>query len=111
MRLGGCPDDDRAEDDEPEAKHRSYEPRLHEAERPGRLVEATRELLGASMPVGRQRETFSDSREAAYGRVAAHNAASAKVLTRAGFVEVGSETAFAPGVGADVVERVYRLDR
>ena len=46
-----------------------------------------------------------------YGRVAGHNAASAKVLARAGFVEVGSETAFAPGVGAEVLERIYRLDR
>lgn len=46
-----------------------------------------------------------------YGRVAAHNGASAKVLARAGFVEVGSETSFAPGVGAEVVERIYRLDR
>lgn len=46
-----------------------------------------------------------------YGRVAAHNAASAKVLARAGFVEVGSDTGFAPGVGAEVVERIYRLDR
>ena len=46
-----------------------------------------------------------------YGRVASHNAASAKVLARAGFVEVGSETAFAPGIGAEVVERVFRLDR
>jgi len=46
-----------------------------------------------------------------YGRVASHNAASAKVLTRAGFVEMGSETAFAPGVGAEVVEHIYRLDR
>ena len=45
-----------------------------------------------------------------YGRVAHHNAASAKVLARAGFVEVGSETAFAPGVGAEIVERIYRLD-
>jgi RimJ/RimL family protein N-acetyltransferase len=45
-----------------------------------------------------------------YGRVASHNAASAKVLARAGFVEVGSDTAFAPGVGAEVVERIYRLD-
>jgi RimJ/RimL family protein N-acetyltransferase len=43
--------------------------------------------------------------------VASHNAASAKVLARAGFVEMGSETAFAPGVGAKVVERIYRLDR
>ena len=45
-----------------------------------------------------------------YGRVADHNAASAKVLARAGFVEVGSETSFAPGVGAEVVEHIYRLD-
>jgi RimJ/RimL family protein N-acetyltransferase len=46
-----------------------------------------------------------------YGRVASHNAASAKVLARAGFVEVGSDKGFAPGVGAEVVERIYRLDR
>ena len=46
-----------------------------------------------------------------YGRVAAHNAGSAKVLTRAGFVEVGSETSFAPGIGAEIVERIYRLDQ
>lgn len=45
-----------------------------------------------------------------YGRVASHNGASATVLARAGFLEVGSETAFAPGIGADVVERTYRLD-
>jgi RimJ/RimL family protein N-acetyltransferase len=46
-----------------------------------------------------------------YGRVADHNAASAKVLARAGFVEVGTDTGFAPGVGAEVVEHIYRLDR
>ena len=46
-----------------------------------------------------------------FGRVAHHNAASAKVLARAGFVEVGSETSFAPGVGAEIVEHIYRLDR
>jgi RimJ/RimL family protein N-acetyltransferase len=46
-----------------------------------------------------------------YGRVAEHNAASAKVLARAGFVEVGSDSGFAAGVGAEVVERIYRLDR
>jgi RimJ/RimL family protein N-acetyltransferase len=45
------------------------------------------------------------------GRVADHNAASAKVLARAGFVEFASETAFAPGVGAEVLERIYRVDR
>ena len=45
-----------------------------------------------------------------FGRVADHNAASAKVLARAGFVEVGSDTGFAPGVGAEIVERIFRLD-
>ena len=45
-----------------------------------------------------------------YGRVADHNGASAKVLARAGFVEVGCAKGFAPGVGAEVVERIYRLD-
>ncbi|HZS30614.1 MAG TPA: GNAT family N-acetyltransferase [Gaiellaceae bacterium] len=45
-----------------------------------------------------------------YGRVAAHNAGSAKVLERAGFVEIGSDTGFAPGLGRDVVERIFRLD-
>jgi RimJ/RimL family protein N-acetyltransferase len=46
-----------------------------------------------------------------YGRVAGHNAGSAKVLARAGFLEIGSETSFAAGVGAEVVEHIYRLDR
>lgn len=46
-----------------------------------------------------------------YGRVAEHNAGSAKVLERAGFVEIGSDTGFAPGVGAEITERIYRLDR
>ncbi len=45
------------------------------------------------------------------GRVAEHNVASAKVLVRAGFVEVGSDTGFAAGLGRDVVERIFRLDR
>jgi RimJ/RimL family protein N-acetyltransferase len=39
-----------------------------------------------------------------------HNAASAKVLARAGFVEVGSETSVARGVGEEIVEQIYRLD-
>ena len=46
-----------------------------------------------------------------YGRVADHNAASSKVLTRAGFVEVGLDSGFAAGVGAEIVERIYRLDQ
>lgn len=46
-----------------------------------------------------------------YGRVAEHNPASAKVLVRAGFAEIGSDTGFAAGVGAEIVERIYRLDR
>jgi RimJ/RimL family protein N-acetyltransferase len=45
-----------------------------------------------------------------YGRVADHNPASAKVLQRAGFVEIGTDTGFARGVGAEVVEHIYRLD-
>jgi RimJ/RimL family protein N-acetyltransferase len=42
-------------------------------------------------------------------RVAVHNGGSATVLVRAGFVETGRETSFAPGVGTEVVEQVYRL--
>jgi RimJ/RimL family protein N-acetyltransferase len=45
-----------------------------------------------------------------YGRVAAHNGGSAKVLARAGFVEAGTDTGFAPGLGREVVERIFRLD-
>lgn len=44
-----------------------------------------------------------------FARVAEHNIGSAKVLTRAGFVEIGCETSYADGVGRDVVERIYRL--
>jgi RimJ/RimL family protein N-acetyltransferase len=46
-----------------------------------------------------------------YGRVAEHNPASAKVLARAGFVQVGSDTGYAAGVGAEIAEHIYRLDR
>lgn len=46
-----------------------------------------------------------------YGRVADHNAASAKVLRRAGFSEIGTDTGFAAGLGTEVLERIYRLDR
>ena len=44
-----------------------------------------------------------------YARAAEHNIGSAKVLARAGFVQVGHDTAHADGVGRDVVEFVYRL--
>ena len=45
-----------------------------------------------------------------FGRAAEHNVGSARVLTRAGFVRVGSDTAYADGIGRDVVEHIYRLD-
>ena len=44
------------------------------------------------------------------GRVAAHNIGSAMVLERAGFVRVGQDSAYADGIGREVVEFVYRLD-
>jgi RimJ/RimL family protein N-acetyltransferase len=46
-----------------------------------------------------------------FGRVAEHNPGSARVLTRAGFVRVGSDSGYAEGVGREVVEHIYRLDR
>ena len=45
-----------------------------------------------------------------HARVAAHNGGSATVLRRCGFVRYGEETSFAPGLGRDVVEHLYRLD-
>jgi RimJ/RimL family protein N-acetyltransferase len=44
-----------------------------------------------------------------YGRVAEHNHGSAKVLSRNGFVQIGIERSFAPGLGVEVVECIYRL--
>ena len=41
-------------------------------------------------------------------RVAEHNAGSAKVLARAGFLRVGSDSGFANGVGREVVEHVFQ---
>ncbi|CAN5605915.1 GNAT family N-acetyltransferase [soil metagenome] len=46
-----------------------------------------------------------------FGRVAEHNIGSAKVLGRAGFVQVGSGNAHAEGIGRDVIEHIYRLDQ
>ena len=45
-----------------------------------------------------------------FARAAAHNAGSAKVLTRNGFMKIGEETSWAEGVAHDVLEFVYRLD-
>jgi RimJ/RimL family protein N-acetyltransferase len=45
-----------------------------------------------------------------FARVAEHNIGSAKALAHAGFVQVGSETAHADGLGRVVVEQIYRLD-
>jgi RimJ/RimL family protein N-acetyltransferase len=42
-------------------------------------------------------------------RVAGHNLGSATVLKRAGFVSLGAETAYADGLGRDVVEHIYGL--
>jgi RimJ/RimL family protein N-acetyltransferase len=44
-----------------------------------------------------------------FGRVAAHNIGSAKVLARVGFVQIGSGVSYADGVGREVVEHVYCL--
>jgi RimJ/RimL family protein N-acetyltransferase len=46
-----------------------------------------------------------------FARVAEHNTASRKVLTRSGFVEIGRETSYAAGVAREIVERIYRRER
>jgi len=45
-----------------------------------------------------------------FARVASANLASAAVLRGAGFVEVGHDSGFANGVGAEVEETTFRLD-
>jgi RimJ/RimL family protein N-acetyltransferase len=45
-----------------------------------------------------------------FARVAEQNIDSARVLARAGFVQIGSDIGHAHGVGRDVVEHIYRLD-
>lgn len=44
-----------------------------------------------------------------YARVAAHNAASIAVLTKAAFTEVSRDLAYAPGLGRDTEEVVFTL--
>jgi RimJ/RimL family protein N-acetyltransferase len=46
-----------------------------------------------------------------FARVAEHNTASVKVLTRTGFIEIGRETSYADGVAREIVERIYRRER
>ena len=45
-----------------------------------------------------------------FARVATHNLGSSKVLLRNGFMKIGEETSWVDGVGADVLEHIYRLD-
>jgi [ribosomal protein S5]-alanine N-acetyltransferase len=45
-----------------------------------------------------------------FGRVAADNIASARVLERNGFERVGEETSFAEARAAEITELIYRLD-
>jgi RimJ/RimL family protein N-acetyltransferase len=45
-----------------------------------------------------------------FGRVAADNAGSARVLERNGFVRIGEETAYAAARGSEIRELIYRLD-
>ena len=44
-----------------------------------------------------------------FARVAEHNVGSAKVLDRAGFVRIGSETSYANGIGRHITEHIYQL--
>ena len=44
-----------------------------------------------------------------FARVAEHNLGSARVLAGAGFLVIDSETAYAHGLGRDVIEHIYQL--
>ncbi|MEO8528837.1 MAG: GNAT family N-acetyltransferase [Pseudolysinimonas sp.] len=45
-----------------------------------------------------------------FARTASHNAGSARVLERNGFLEVGREVSFANAIGAEIEEIIHRLD-
>jgi RimJ/RimL family protein N-acetyltransferase len=45
-----------------------------------------------------------------FGRVAADNAGSARVLERNGFLLIGEDTGYAEARGAEIRELIYRLD-
>jgi len=45
-----------------------------------------------------------------YGRTAAHNVGSARVLEHAGFVKIDTERGYANGVGAEIECHIHRLD-
>jgi RimJ/RimL family protein N-acetyltransferase len=45
-----------------------------------------------------------------FGRCAADNVGSARVLERNGFVRIGEETSFAEARGTEITELIYRLD-
>lgn len=45
-----------------------------------------------------------------FARVADHNSSSVRVLARCGFMQIGTERAFADGVAEEIDERIFRLD-
>ncbi len=50
-----------------------------------------------------------DATRPLFARVAEHNIGSAKVLARAGFLQIGVETSYADGLGREIVEDIYQL--
>lgn len=51
-----------------------------------------------------------ESRRPLYARAASDNLGSLRVLHKAGFTIIGTETAYAPARGADIEETILRLD-
>ena len=65
-----------------------------------------RGIATAAVQAFLQRET----QRPLFGRTAAHNVGSGKVLMRNGFRKIGEDTGWAAGAGKDVLEHIYRLD-